>query len=62
MAEVDLLDYLLTDICRTFSAIAVTPLCARRDFAYLNTDSAEKIRISVDYIIYAHFPDGYQGN
>lgn len=55
VAETDLLDYLLMDICRTFSAIAVTPLHSKRDFAYLNTDSAEKIKIPVDYIIYAHF-------
>ena len=61
VAEIDLLDYLLTDICRTFSAIAATPLCARRDFAYLNTDSAEKIRIPVDYIIYAHFLTDIKG-
>ncbi len=55
VAEVELLDYLLTDICRTFSSIAATPLRALRDFAYLNTDSTEKIRIPVANIVYAHF-------
>lgn len=55
VVEVDLLDYLLISTCRTFSSIANTPLHARRDFAYLNTDSAKEISIPVASIIYAHF-------
>lgn len=55
VAEIDLLDYLLISTCRTFSSIANTPLHARRDFAYLNTDSAKEISIPVASIIYAHF-------
>ena len=55
VAETDLLDYLLTDICRTFSAIATTPLRTKRDFAYLKKDSDEEITFPVDGIIYVHF-------
>lgn len=55
VAETDLLDYLLTDICRTFSAIAATPLRTKRDFAYLKKDSDEEITFPVDGIIYVHF-------
>lgn len=54
-AEIDLLDYLLISTCRTFSSIAKTPLHARRDFAYLNTENTEEISIPVAGIIYAHF-------
>lgn len=45
VAETDLLDYLLTDTCRTFSTIASTPLHTKRDFPYLNSDSDEEIEI-----------------
>lgn len=45
VAETDFLDYLLTDTCRTFSAIASTPLHAKRDFPYLDSDSEEEIEI-----------------
>jgi len=55
VAEVELLDYLLTDACRTFTSIAVTPLHAQRDFKYLNTDSAKEISLPAASIIYAHF-------
>lgn len=55
VAEADLMDYLLIDICRTFSAIVKTPLHAYRDFVYLNTDNAEEISMPIANIIYLHF-------
>lgn len=55
VAENELLDYLLTDICRTFTSIALTPLHAYRDYEYLHTNSSEEIAIPVANIIYAHF-------
>ena len=45
VAETDFLDYLLTDTCRTFSTIAVTPLHTKQHFRYLNSDSDEEIVI-----------------
>lgn len=54
-AELELLDYLLTEICRSFPSLAVTPLHAYRDFAYLNNGSAEEIRLPAPNAVYAHF-------
>lgn len=55
VAEIDLMDYLLINNCRTFSSIAKTPLHTYSDFVYLNTDNAREISVPIANIIYAHF-------
>lgn len=55
VTENGLLDYLLTRECRSFISIAVTPLHAEKDYDYLDSDSAEEIRLPPANVIYTHF-------
>ena len=55
VAESELLDYLLTDICRSFTSLALNTLHTYRDYEYLHSNSSEEIAIPVANIIYAHF-------
>ena len=55
VTESDLLNYLLVKECSSFTAIAVTPLHAKRDYDYLHSDSPEEIRLPAANLIYTHF-------
>ncbi len=55
VTESDLLNYLLTRECHSFTSIAVTPMRAKRDYDYLHSDSAEEIQLPAANIIYTHF-------
>lgn len=54
-AETEFMDYLLTDICRDFPSIAITPFHACRDFIYLKQDENKEIQPPFPAAVYVQF-------